>query len=137
VFESNGCLYDAGCVTGAGSPYWLNDECYAWVIDVDEYCCENEWDEICQATYDYCEGTWVGPTPTRLANNIINTYPNPTGGNLYINKKVDVEVINYVGNVIISKNNVNVLDLTRLTSGVYMLRITYDNKTINKTIIKN
>ena len=135
--ESNECLYDAGCVTGAGSPYWLNDECYAWVIDVDEYCCENEWDEICQATYDYCEGTWVGPTPTRLAEDIINTYPNPTGGNLYINKKVDVEVINYVGNVIISKNNVNVLDLTRLTSGVYMLRITYDNKTINKTIIKN
>ena len=37
----------------------------AWVISVDDYCCENEWDTICQATYDYCEGTWVGPLPMR------------------------------------------------------------------------
>ena len=61
------CYYDAGCETGPGNPYWLNDPCYAWVIDVDDYCCENEWDTICQATYDYCEGTWVGPLLTRNA----------------------------------------------------------------------
>ena len=59
--DSASCLYSAGCVTGAGIPYWLNDPCYAWVIEVDEYCCENEWDTICQATYDYCIGTWSGP----------------------------------------------------------------------------
>ena len=35
------------------------------VIEVDEYCCENEWDTICQATYDYCDGTWSGPLLTR------------------------------------------------------------------------
>ena len=59
------CFYDAECITGPGEPYWLNDPCYAWVIDVDEYCCENEWDNICQLTYDYCEGTWTGPQPKR------------------------------------------------------------------------
>jgi hypothetical protein len=59
-------LYDAGCITGSGIPYWLNDPCYAWVIEVDEYCCENEWDTICQATYNYCEGTWSGPPLTRI-----------------------------------------------------------------------
>jgi len=64
--SSDDCLYDAGCITGPGIPYWLNDPCYAWVIDVDEYCCENEWDTICQATYDYCEGTWIGPLPKRF-----------------------------------------------------------------------
>ena len=32
------CLYDAGCYGGAGNPYWLNDPCYAWVIEVDPYC---------------------------------------------------------------------------------------------------
>jgi len=63
--DSLSCLYDAGCITGAGYPYWLNDPCYAWVIEVDEYCCENEWDTICQATYDYCDGTWSGPLLTR------------------------------------------------------------------------
>ena len=60
------CLYSAGCITGDSIPYWLNDPCYAWVIDIDEYCCENEWDTVCQATYDYCGGTWSGPLPTRL-----------------------------------------------------------------------
>jgi hypothetical protein len=66
VNDSLSCLYNANCVTGAGNPYWLNDECYAWVISVDDYCCENEWDTICQATYDYCDGTWVGPLLTRV-----------------------------------------------------------------------
>ena len=65
VNDTLSCLYDAGCITGSGIPYWLNDECYAWVIEVDEYCCENEWDTICQATYDYCAGTWSGPVQSR------------------------------------------------------------------------
>jgi len=64
--DSLSCLYSANCITGAGNPYWLNDPCYAWVIEVDEYCCENEWDTICQATYDYCYGTWSGPLLTRV-----------------------------------------------------------------------
>ena len=74
------CLYDAECVTGPGNPYWLNDPCYAWVIDVDEYCCENEWDNTCQLTYNYCEGTWVGPIPKRIANlvNITDLLGRPT-----------------------------------------------------------
>ena len=65
VNDSLSCLYAAGCVTGAGYPYWLNDPCYAWVIEVDAYCCENEWDSICQLTYDYCDSSYVGPLPKR------------------------------------------------------------------------
>jgi len=65
VDDSLSCLYNANCITGPGNPYWLNDLCYAWVIEIDEYCCNNEWDTICQATYDYCEGTWSGPLLTR------------------------------------------------------------------------
>jgi len=65
VHDSVSCFYNAGCITGAGIPYWLNDLCYAWVISVDDYCCENEWDTICQATYNYCDGTWTGPLLTR------------------------------------------------------------------------
>jgi hypothetical protein len=65
VNDSISCLYSAGCITGPGNPYWLNDPCYAWVISVDDYCCENAWDTICQSTYDYCAGTWTGPISTR------------------------------------------------------------------------
>ena len=64
--SDNHCHYDAECITGPGNPYWLNDPCYAWVISVDEYCCENEWDSICQLTYDHCEGQWMGPLPKRV-----------------------------------------------------------------------
>jgi len=66
VNDSVSCLYSANCITGAGNPYWLNDPCYAWVLSVDDYCCENEWDTICQATYDYCDGTWSGPLLSRI-----------------------------------------------------------------------
>ena len=66
VNDTLSCLYDAGCITGSGYPYWLNDPCYAWTIEVDEYCCENEWDTICQLTYDYCDGTWSGPLLSRV-----------------------------------------------------------------------
>ena len=71
VHDSSSCLYDAGCITGPGVPYWLNDPCYEWVILVDDYCCENEWDTICQATYNYCEGTWIGPLPKRFNKELI------------------------------------------------------------------
>ena len=64
--SDNSCLYDAGCITGPGLPYWLNDPCYAWVVDVDDYCCSNEWDEVCQLTYDYCDGTYIGPLLSRV-----------------------------------------------------------------------
>jgi len=66
VHDSTSCLYNANCVTGAGNPYWLNDLCYAWVISVDDYCCENEWDEICALTYEHCEGNWVTVLPKRI-----------------------------------------------------------------------
>ena len=66
VNDSLSCLYSANCITGPGNPYWLNDPCYAWVISVDDYCCNNEWDEVCQATYSYCDGTWSGPLLTRV-----------------------------------------------------------------------
>jgi len=59
--NDSSCLYSAGCITGPGEPYWLNDPCYAWVISVDDYCCDNAWDTICQLTYDHCDGSYAGP----------------------------------------------------------------------------
>ena len=63
--SDNDCLYDAGCITGPGLPYWLNDPCYAWVVSVDDYCCDNAWDAVCQLTYDYCDGSYAGDMPAR------------------------------------------------------------------------
>ena len=118
VHDSISCLYAASCITGPGDPYWLNDPCYAWVISVDDYCCENEWDTVCQLTYDYCDSTYVGPIPSRKSlNEELKVYPNPTNGIININKNVDINVFNYIGDMIISKQNINVLDVTILTLG--------------------
>ena len=136
VHDSISCLFAASCVTGPGNPYWLNDPCYAWVISVDDYCCENEWDNVCQSTYDYCEGTWVGPLLSRELDNNIIVYPNPTSDKININKNVDINIFNSIGDMIISETDINVLDVTILTPGMYTLQIMYNNKIINKRIIK-
>ena len=141
VHDSISCLYNAGCVTGAGNPYWLNNPCYAWVISVDDYCCENEWDTICQSTYDYCDGTWSGPLLSRTQDKkelimITDLLGRPTKDKININKNIDIKLFDYIGQLIISKQNTNILDVSKLSSGMYMLQITYNNKTINKRIIK-
>jgi hypothetical protein len=136
VNDSVSCLYSAGCITGPGNPYWLNDPCYAWVISVDDYCCENEWDNICQSTYDYCANNWTGPVLSRDIQENLVIYPNPTSDKININKNVDINVFNYIGDIVISKTNINVLDVTRLNPGIYMLQINYKNKSITKQLIK-
>mgnify|MGYP003640334587 CR=1 FL=1 len=136
VSDSVSCLFAASCSTGPGNPYWLNDECYAWVISIDDYCCENTWDEVCQSTYNYCTNSWTGPVLSRRLNDNLIIYPNPTKHKININKIVDVNVYNILGDMIISKQNINVLDVVKLTPGTYHLQIKYNNKTINKRIIK-
>jgi hypothetical protein len=64
--DSASCLYSANCISGDGMPYWLNDICYAWVISVDDYCCDNEWDDVCQLTYNHCSGSYTGPLLSRI-----------------------------------------------------------------------
>jgi hypothetical protein len=137
VNDSASCNYDAGCVTGAGNPYWLNDPCYAWVISIDDYCCNNAWDDICQSTYDYCSNSWTGPILSRDLEENIVVYPNPVNEIININKNVDITIYNILGDVVIHKTNTNALDVSRLNSGVYNLQIMCNNKLVNKTIVKN
>ena len=135
VNDSASCLYNANCITGPGNPYWLNDPCYAWVISVDDYCCENEWDEICEATYDYCWEDWTGQQPpARISTEEIFLYPNPTKGLLNISKEADIEVYNPLGQMIINRENITILDISTLTKGIYTIKI---NKLTIKKIIKN
>jgi len=136
VSDSASCLYNAGCVTGPGNPYWLNDPCYAWVISVDDYCCNNAWDEVCQSTYDYCSNSWTGPILSRELEENIVVYPNPVSETININKNVDITIYNILGDVVIHKTNTNALDVSRLSPGIYNLQIMCNNKLVNKTIIK-
>tara|TARA_R110002012_G_scaffold5350_5_gene24427 strand:+ start:32 stop:1651 length:1620 start_codon:yes stop_codon:yes gene_type:complete len=137
VSDPSACLYSAGCVTGDSIPYWLNDQCYAWVIQVDPYCCDTEWDNVCQLTYDYCYSGWTGNLPpARLEGEQIVVYPNPTHDKIYVNEKVDLTVFNSLGDVIASDKDINVLDVSEINSGMYILRIKYNDKIYIKNIIK-
>ena len=132
------CLYEAvGCVTGLGEPdgdgYWLNDMCFAWVIQVDPYCCEEEWDNTCQETFDYCSATGIEAI---LAGDDLIVYPNPVGDVLSINKNVDLDVFDSMGRVIVSKVNTNVLETSLWAPGMYMVCIAYNNRFVTKRIIK-
>lgn len=132
--SDSSCEYSAGCAVG--DIYTLPNECFAWVIEVDEYCCDVSWDAGCISLYNYCIDGWSGPTDLIELRNGLDTYPNPTNGNLYITKKVDVRVVNMLGDVVISEKDINVLDMSKLTPGVYSLLIEYNNIKINKKIIK-
>ena len=136
--DSLGCLYAADwCINGSGNPFFLNDECYAWVIEVDEYCCYNEWDTICQLTYDHCVDGWTENLPfARVVNKDIIVYPNPTKGIVMFNKNIDVIVCNIYGKQIINKNNISKIDLSEFSDGIYNISVIFMNKTTNYKIIK-
>ncbi len=134
--DDSTCLYDAGCIDGPGNPYWLNDPCYAWVIDVDEYCCTNSWDPSCQTMYDYCQLGWpVGLDDVDI--NGILVYPNPTDNSLNIETHLDFEfeVRDMTGKLLMSGND-NRLELGKYESGVYILTIIHEGNRYNKRIIK-
>ena len=130
---ASNCLYAADCVTGPGEPYWLNDMCYAWVIQADPYCCDEGWDNTCQQTYDYCAATGIEAI---LAGNDIIIYPNPVNDVLSINQNVDLDVFDYSGRMIASKNNVNAIEASLWAPGIYTVCIAYKGRTIVRRIIK-
>ena len=134
--SDSSCLYDAGCYGGPGIPYWLNDGCYAWVIDVDDYCCTTDWDINCQSMYDYCTQGW--PTSVdEIGESGIIIYPNPTENTLNIETRLDVEIElwDMAGRKILNTNDIRI-DLSNLNSGVYNLIIIYDNIRFNKRVVK-
>jgi len=128
------CYYSAGC--NVGDIYTIPNECFAWVIDIDEYCCDISWDQGCVDLYEYCQDGWSGPTDLLELRNDIAAYPNPTKDYVYINKKVDVKVISMLGDVVISKKQINVLDVSILAPGLYNIIIEYNKIKINKKLLK-
>ena len=131
--NNEACLYDAGCIGGPGEPYWLNDLCFAWVIEADPYCCSEEWDNTCQATYDYCSVTSIESV---LAGEDLVVYPNPVGNVLNINQNVDVDVIDSNGRIILSKTNTNAIDASLWPPGMYMVRIIWNGRVVVNKVIK-
>jgi len=129
---STECLYDAGCITGPGEPYWANDQCYAWVITVDPYCCQTQWDDVCVEMYEYC-GDGITNVPMYL--NDINVFPNPTQNAISIQapEGTITTVYNSIGQKITTTSEKRI---TLPTAGVYTVVINYKGRVIKETIVK-
>ena len=142
--DDRSCLYDAGCIDGPGIPYWLNDTCYAWVILIDPYCCNNSWDDKCQQIYWSC--SWDSPLDTRdlLRGHNVVMYPNPMGDmlNILTNGPVSIKVYDISGKLVIKiKENqthkgLNQLDVSLLSAGIYNFSVTYNGNTSTRKVLK-
>ena len=133
VADNDNCLYDAGCITGPGNPYWLNDECYAWVIEVDPYCCETAWDGVCEEMYSYC-GDDVSSVDMAVRS-MLHFFPNPTSGEVNIQAPIGtvVTVFDSKGSVI-ETTEAGVVILP--ASGPYVIMANYKGRIKRETIIK-
>jgi hypothetical protein len=141
VTDSTACLYDAGCITGPGNPYWLNDQCYAWVISVDPYCCNVGWDSNCQNTYDYCNQNsgWVG-IENLVADGGVVIYPNPTNRELNIISSrlgnTFITIYSVSGQIVVNETSESVIDISHLENGVYFINVKVGELTYIRKVIK-
>tara|TARA_R100000655_G_scaffold40951_1_gene76777 strand:- start:5212 stop:6786 length:1575 start_codon:yes stop_codon:yes gene_type:complete len=132
--SDSSCYYSAGCAVG--DIYYIPNECFEWVIDVDNYCCDVEWDNTCDYLYQYCVDGWTGTTDVQnLRSSTFDLYPNPTNSIVYFTNLVDVKVYDIIGSLIKEEKGVN--NITLEQDGLYLLVIKYNELSIVTKIIKN
>jgi len=130
------CLYDAGCITGPGEPYWANDFCYSWVIEVDPYCCEVGWDAVCIEMYEYCS---QGVTNIEdMGYTLVQLWPNPTRDVINFQAPVGAfaDVYSASGQIVVSGTTSGQIDLRSLPKGVYEVVVNYKGRIVVERIVK-
>ena len=136
--DDEGCLYDAGCISGPGEPYWLNDGCFAWVINVSPSCCNSSWADGCQELYNYCDENNAITGIIEYGDNEIIVFPNPTNDivNIASNLQVNAVLYNAIGQSVLEIPNVKQIDMSGFESGIYNLILTHNELQFVKKIIK-
>ena len=136
--DDEGCLYDAGCISGPGEPYWLNDGCFAWVIDVSPSCCNSGWADGCQELYNYCDENNAITGIIEYGDNEIIVFPNPTNDivNIASNLQVNAVLYNAIGQSVLEISNVKQINMSGFESGIYNLILTHNELQFVKKIIK-
>ena len=119
----------------------MNDQCYAWVISIDPYCCNIEWDASCQSTYDYCDqnSTWTG-IEDLVADGGLIIYPNPSTGELNIAtsrvSQVAITMYSISGQIVFSSVNEKTINISHLENGVYFMNVSVNGLTYIRKVIK-
>ena len=128
------CQYSAGC--NVGDIYTLPNECFTWVIEVDPYCCDSEWDNSCVDLYQYCVDGWSGPVSIEELTRDLTIFPNPASDIISISKQVNLKIFNYTGSLVFNKDNVNTLNISSLEKGVYLILTEHNGRLKTTKLIK-
>lgn len=131
--DNSSCLYDAGCIGDPGDPYWLNDNCYAWVITVDPYCCETAWDGVCIELYEYC-GNETSSIDIAVQS-LLHFYPNPTDGEIRVQAPIGtvISIIDSSGRKIIETKDTTI---QLPSAGVYVIMANYKGRIKRETVVR-
>lgn len=81
--------------------------------------------------------TLTGINESGAKEQMVNVFPNPTGGSLYISnaENAKVEVYNIMGEMVTSMNNINnSIDISDLSDGNYIIKIIADDFTTARKI---
>ncbi len=125
------CYYSAGC--NVGDVYTLPNECFSWVIEVDPYCCDDNWDNACYDLYNYCQDGWSGPTSVESFNRLgVLPYPNPSSGTINFSASIDIEIYSIEGKLIEKSKNINSIELNK---GFYLFKIYKDKFSVTTKVI--
>jgi len=125
------CYYSAGC--NVGDVYTLPNECFSWVIEVDPYCCDDNWDNACYDLYNYCQDGWTGPTSISTFDRLgITPYPNPSNGIINFNTNVDIEVYSIESRLIEKSKSIKSIELNK---GFYLVKIYKDKVSVTTKVI--
>ena len=74
-----------------------------------------------------------------VAYSLIKIFPNPVKNSLYISgdsSNYNIKIYSLLGQLVISASNVDEVDVSSLTNGVYLIKISNENSTITKRFIK-
>jgi len=125
------CYYSAGC--NVGDVYTLPNECFSWVIEVDPYCCDDNWDNACYDLYNYCQDGWTGPTSISTFDRLgVTPYPNPSSGTINFSSSVEVKIYSIEGKLIEKSKSIKSIELNK---GFYLFKIYKDKVSVTTKVI--
>jgi hypothetical protein len=95
------------------------------------------WDEI--VGFKGCTNP-TGINDAEKKENSFLIYPNPTSGIVTVkssvdNEKFNVNIYDFTGKEILSENNVNQLNLSDFSNGIYLMRISQDEQSVETKIM--
>lgn len=92
----------------------------------------------CEGESEYLNVNVLPTNIDEVNDETVYFYPNPTKGEIFIigDKVKKIEIINNLGEVIISETDDRIIDIKDQPSGIFIIKIVTDKKTITKKLIK-